>query len=75
MVDFSNSNNDCGTDGCDLYINKLCLDPDPLNGECSESSCSLGEDSDDLDLESGLPKSKTLTVESRPWPVSEVTPL
>ena len=69
MVGFSNSNNDCGFDGCDLFINYLCLDP--LNDVCNKGSCSLDEDSRDLDLERGLPKTTSLTSESQPWPVSE----
>ena len=73
MVDFSNSDDYCGPDGCDLYINRICLDP--LKGECTQGSCSLGEDSNDLDLETGLPQLIALTVEFQPWPVSEVTPL
>ena len=71
VVDFSNSNNNCGGDGCDLYINYLCLDP--LNDVCVKGSCSLDGDSRDLDLERGLPKTTSLTSESQPWPVSEVT--
>ena len=69
VVDFSNSNNDCGFDGCQLFINNLCLDP--LNDVCVKGSCSLDGDSRDLDLESGLPKTTFLTSESQPWPVSE----
>ena len=69
VVDFSNSNNDCGFDGCDLFINSLCLDP--LSDVCVKGSCSLDEDSRDLNLESGLPKTTLLTSESQPWPVSK----
>ena len=70
VEEFSNSDNDCGGDRCDLYINWLCLDPDPLN-VCNTGSCSLDGDSRDYDLESGL--SISLTAESQPWPVSKVT--
>ena len=73
VVDFSNSDNDCGDDGCDLYINRFCLDP--LNDVCNKGSCSLDEDSMNLDLERGLPKTTSLTSHSQSWPVSEVTPL
>ena len=72
VVEFSDSSNNCGADGCDLFINRLCLDPS--NEECTNGVCSLDEDSSDLDLESGLPKTATLT-SSQPWPVSVVTPL
>ena len=72
VVEYSDSSNNCGVDGCDRYISKLCLDPS--NEECTNGACSLDDDLRDLDLESGLPRTATLT-SSQPWPVSEVTPL
>lgn len=72
VEEYSNSNNDCGADKCDLYINKLCLDPGAPN-ECNEDSCSLDADTHDYNLKSGLPRLISLTAESQPWPVSEVT--
>ena len=68
VVGFTDPVDDCGggADVCALYIERICLDPQTV----VDYDCSLGEISNDLDLESNLPKSRTLTVNNRPWPVS-----
>ena len=66
--------NDCGggIDLCQLYIDEMCLDPqiEEPGSEEEEQECSLIKDENDLDLESGLPKTRTLSVTNQPWPVS-----
>ena len=60
---------DCGDgfDICVLYIDDVCLGPQIEDNE----SCSLERDGDDLELNDGnLPRIRTLTVMSQPWPVS-----
>ena len=63
---------DCGLDPCLLYIDEMCLDPqfEEPGSEEEERDCSLVESNRDLDLESGLPRTRTLTVTNQPWPVS-----
>ena len=66
---YDDSVNDCGDpfDICALYINDICLGPQIEDNE----SCSLERDGNDLDLSDGdLPRTRTLTVVSQPWPVS-----
>ena len=64
----------CGTlfDMCDLYTDEMCLDPkfEEPGSEEEDQDCSLIKDEDDLNLEFGLPKTKTLSVTNQPWPVS-----
>ena len=56
-----------GLDICVLYIADICLGPQIEDDE----SCSLERDGDDLDLDDDeLPRTRTLTVMSQPWPVS-----
>ena len=57
-----------GLDVCQLYIDEMCLDP-----QSEEQDCSLIESTSDLDLDSGLPRTRTLTVTNQPWPVSRVS--
>ena len=54
-------------DICILYIDDICLGPQIEDNE----SCSLERDGNDLDLDDDeLPRTRTLTVVSQPWPVS-----
>ena len=71
VVEFSDPVDDYRIDLCDLYIDEMSLDPQ--NEGSDQYTCSLGEVSRDLDLESGLPMTATFTSDSQPWPVSEVT--
>ena len=67
--DYDDPVNDCGDlfDICVLYINDICLGPQIEDDE----SCSLERDGNDLNLNDGnLPRTRTLTVMSQPWPVS-----
>ena len=68
-MEFHDSVDDCGIllDVCALYIDEMCLD---AGSEEPQEECSLGESDRDLDLRSGLPKRKTFSVISQPWPVS-----
>ena len=74
VVRFRDPVNDCGggIDVCDLYIDEMCLDPqfEEPGSEEEDQDCSLIEYENNLDLESGLPKTRTLSVTNQPWPVS-----
>ena len=74
VVRVRDSVNDCGggLDVCHLYIDEMCLDPhfEEPGSEEEEQECSLTESGANLDLDSGLPKTRTLTVTNQPWPVS-----
>jgi hypothetical protein len=74
VVRVRDSVNDCGRllDVCHLYIDEMCLDPqfeEPGSEEEEQEECSLIKYENDLDLESGLPKTRTLSVTNQPWPV------
>ena len=73
VVRVGDSVNDCGggIDLCQLYIDKICLDPQ-FEEPGSEQECSLVEHENDLDLFSGLPNTRTLAVTAQPWPVCEI---
>ena len=68
VEDYDDPVDDCGGgfDLCTLYINDVCLGPQIE----ANKSCSLERDRDDLDLYDNLPRTRTLTVMSQPWPVS-----
>ena len=68
VVDFSDSVGDCGGgfDICRLYIDKMCLDPQSNH----DQSCTLGGLTKDTDLDSDLPRSRSFSVNTKPWPVS-----
>ena len=65
---------DCGggIDVCDLYIDEMCLDPqfEEPGSEEEEQDCSLTRFTNNVDLEGGLPRTRTLSVTNQPWPVS-----
>jgi hypothetical protein len=73
VVRVSDPVDDCGggLDVCYLYINEMCLDPqfEEPGPEEEEQECSLIKDENNLHLESGLPKTRTLSVTNQPWPV------
>ena len=66
--DFNDPVNVCSRifDICVLYIDDICLGPQIEDNE----SCSLERDRNELDLNGDLPRTRTLTVVSQPWPVS-----
>ena len=68
VVDFSDRVGDCGgmLDVCQLYIDKICLDPQSNY----DQSCTLGALTRETDLDSGLPKNRAFSVDTKPWPVS-----
>ena len=76
VVRVRDSVNDCGVglgfDVCQLYIDEMCLDPqfEEPGSEEEDQDCSFIEYGNDLDLESGLPETRTLSVTNQPWPVS-----
>ena len=73
VVRVRDSVNNCGWgfDKCRLYIDEMCLDPQIEEpGSEEDQDCSLIEYGNNLDLESGLPKTRTLSVTNQPWPVS-----
>ena len=65
---------DCGAwpEVCDLYIDEMCLDPqsEEPGSEEEEQDCSLTRFTNNVDLEDGLPRTRTLSVTNQPWPVS-----
>lgn len=72
VEDYSDPVNKCSDeiDICALYIDDICLGPQIEDDE----SCSLKKNANNVDLDDDdLPKTRTLTVESQPWPVSEVS--
>ncbi|CAI8051461.1 Fat-like cadherin-related tumor suppressor homolog [Geodia barretti] len=73
VVRVRDSVDDCGwwPEVCDLYIDEMCLDPqfEEPGSEEEDQDCSLIEYENNLDLESGLPKTRTLSVTNQPWPV------
>ena len=73
VVRVRDSVDDCGGGPavCRLYIDEMCLDPQIEEpGSEEDQDCSLIEYGNNLDLESGLPKTRTLSVTNQPWPVS-----
>ena len=72
VIRVRDSVDDCGLDLCLLYIDEMCLDPqfEEPGSEEEEQDCSLVEYNRDLDLESGLPRTRALTVTDQPWPVN-----
>ena len=65
---------DCGggLDLCTLYIDEMCLDPqfEEPGSEEEEKDCSLTRFTNNVGLEMGLPRTRTLSVTNQPWPVS-----
>ena len=75
VTDVHDPIDDCGggVERCHLYIEEFCLDPQSEElhyDEEEEEECSLIEiENNFFDLDSDLPKTKTLFVTNHYWPV------